>query len=60
MVVGVLRDHRVGLREGEVLDPLDRLEVVLDPEALAGLVLPRVGVARVAVHVAVAARRAAV
>ena len=58
--VGVLGHHRVRLGQGEVLDALDGLEVVLDPEPLAGRVHPRVGVAAVAVHVPVAAGRAAV
>ncbi len=58
--VRLLGDHRLGLVVGEALDPLDGLEVVLDPELVAARVLPQEGVAAVAVHVAPAARRAAI
>src|SRR4029079_9002433 len=58
--VGVVGHHRVGLRQREVLDALDRLEVVLHPEPLALRVHPGVRVAAVAVHVPVRARGAAV
>ena len=51
MVVGILGGHRLRLGVGEILDPLVRLEVVLDPELLAGGVDPHEGVTAVAVHV---------
>jgi hypothetical protein len=51
--VRVLTGELVGLGLGEVLDALVGLEVVLDPEDLAGLVVPLVGVRAEAVHVAV-------
>ena len=60
VVVGVLGLHGLGLGVGEVLDALLGLEVVLDPDLLARGVLPQVGAAAVAVHVAVGARRAPV
>ena len=60
MVVGVEPGHLVGLVLGEVLDALVDLEVVLDPEGLAGGVDPPVGVGRVAVQVAVGLGDAAV
>ncbi|CAM5694861.1 hypothetical protein STENM36S_06811 [Streptomyces tendae] len=58
--VGVLTGELVGLGLGEVLDALVGLEVVLDPEGLARLVVPLVGVRAEAVHVAVRRRDAAV
>ena len=60
MVVEVLAAHGPGFGVGEVLDALLGLEVVLDPELLAGCILPHVRAAAVAVHVAPSARRAAV
>ena len=55
----VLADQRLGLGVGQILDALLRLEVELDPEALAGRVPEAVGVRAKAVHVAVARRNAA-
>ena len=54
--VGVLGDLQGGLCGGEVRDALLGLEVVLDPEALAGRVDPQVRVRAEAVHVAPGAR----
>ncbi len=45
-----LADDLLGLAVGQVLVALAGLEVELDPEALAGVVPERVGVAAVAVH----------
>ncbi len=60
VAVGVLAGELVGLVLGEVLDALVGLEVVLDPEDLAGLVVPLVGVRAVPVHVAQRGRDAPV
>jgi len=50
----------LGLLAREVLDALQAVEVILDPEALAGGVDPHVGVGAVAVHGAPRLRQAAV
>jgi hypothetical protein len=60
VVVGVLRDDGAGLGVGEVLDALVGPEVILDPELLAGRVVPQEGVGAEAVHVAPGRRGAAV
>ncbi len=60
MAVRVFSGQLVGLGLGQVPDALVRLEVVLHPEVLAGLVLPLVGVRAEAVQVAVGRRDAAV
>ncbi len=60
VAVRVLAGELVGLVLGEVLDALVGLEVVLDPEDLAGLVVPLVGVRAVPVHVAERGRDAPV
>ncbi len=59
-VVGVDARHPHRLLGGEVRDPLARLEMILDPDALALGVDPAEGVAAEPVHVAIGARRAAV
>ena len=60
VVVGVLAGQPVGILLGQEVDPLIGLEVVLDPELVAAGVDPHVGVTRVAVHVTVGLRDAAV
>ena len=44
----------------QVLDSLIRLEVILHPEVLAPIVIPFIGVATVAIHIAIGGRRASV
>ena len=59
VALAVTADQGLGLGVREVLDALLRLEVELDPEALARGIPEAVGVRTKAVHVAVARRNAA-
>jgi hypothetical protein len=59
-MVGVLSLQDIGALARKVLDALVCLEMILDPVVLASLVVPLVGMAAVAVHMAVRCRRAAV
>jgi len=59
-VVGVGALQRLGFLRGQVLDALLGLEVILDPVAVPGFVVPEEGVAAVPVHVPVRLGRPAI